>query len=204
MPTRNQSGGAAGVRQRAMFLRSLLAHPRRVGAILPTSRRAVRDTLDMASFDRARWVVEFGAGTGVYTGEVLARLRPDARFLAFELDPTLADGLSNRFQDPRLRIVNDSAENARAYLGGAEVDVIVSSVPYTSLPVEVRRNILRESVRMLAPGGVMLVLQYSPYIYRELRGLFASVRRRVSLLNVPPAYLFACREPRPLDGRGEL
>nr|MBA2429871.1 methyltransferase type 12 [Thermoleophilaceae bacterium] len=37
-------------RERRRFLRSFLAHPRRVGAVLPTSRRAVRDLLDMASF----------------------------------------------------------------------------------------------------------------------------------------------------------
>jgi phospholipid N-methyltransferase len=47
----------------------------------------------------------------------------------------------------------------------------------------------------MADDGVMLVLQYSPFIQRELERLFGSVRRRLSLLNVPPAVLFACRRP---------
>mgnify|MGYP002717902521 CR=1 FL=1 len=36
-------------------------------------------------------VVELGAGTGVQTGEILARLGPDARLVSLEIDPDLAD-----------------------------------------------------------------------------------------------------------------
>ena len=86
------------MREKVRFFRSFLANPRAVGAILPTSRRTVRDMLDMADFERARTVVELGAGTGVYTGEVIARLRPDARFLAFEVDPNLIATLSGRIE----------------------------------------------------------------------------------------------------------
>jgi hypothetical protein len=39
----------------------------------------------------------------------------------------------------------------------------------------------------------MLVLQYSPFMQRDLERAFGSVERRVSPLNVPPAVLFACR-----------
>jgi phospholipid N-methyltransferase len=45
-----------------------------------------------------------------------------------------------------------------------------------------------------------LVIQYSPLIQSELRRRFPSVRRRISVLNVPPAFLFACSlEPEPTD-----
>src|SRR3954470_23425780 len=75
---------------RLRFLRAFLAHPRQVGAVLPTSHAAVRDMLDMADIPGAQLVVELGAGTGVQTGEILARLGPDARLLSFEIDPDLA------------------------------------------------------------------------------------------------------------------
>ncbi len=42
----------------------------------------------------------------------------------------------------------------------------------------------------------MLVIQYSPVLQAELRRRFASLRRRISPRNVPPAFLFACTEPR--------
>jgi phospholipid N-methyltransferase len=180
------------IRERVRFFRSFLTNPRQVGAILPTSKRAVRDMLDMANFEQARYVVELGAGTGVYTEEILKRLHPDARFLAFEIDPELVATLSERFEDRRLRIINDSAENVENYLDGAKVDVIVSGLPYTSLPETVKQNIFRQVTRVLASDGVMLVIQYSTMVQRDLERIFASVRRRVSPLNVPPAFLFAC------------
>jgi phospholipid N-methyltransferase len=70
-------------------------------------------------------------------------------------------------------------------------------LPFTSLRSDVRGRILKQVVQALAPEGVALVLQYSPIIQRQLRRLFPYVKRRVSLLNVPPAFLFACsmREP---------
>lgn len=180
------------MREKVRFFRSFLANPRQVGAILPTSRRAVRDMLDMADFARARTVVELGAGTGVYTEEVLKRLHPDARFLAFEVDSDLIATLNERVEDRRLHVVNDSAENVGAYLEGDKVDIIVSGLPFTSLPEPVKRNIFEEMSRVLSPDGVMVAIQYSTMAQRELNRHFASVRRRVSPVNVPPAFLFRC------------
>jgi phospholipid N-methyltransferase len=181
--------------RRALFLRSMLTHPRRVGAVWPTSKWAVRDLLDMADLGSARTVVEFGVGTGVYTREVLARLAPGARFLAFEVDRELAAAAGRRLADPRLRVVCDSAENVASYLNGEKADVIVCSIPFTSLPAEVREGVLRTSGEVLSPGGSMLVLQYSNAVRPALRRHFGQVHQRVSPLNFPPAFLFACREP---------
>ena len=146
----------------------------------------------MGDVPAARTVVEFGVGTGVYTQQILGRLRPDATFLAFEIDPKLATAVSRKLRDPRLRIVNDSAENAEAYLEGEKADVIVSSLPFTTFPAPLRENILDLSRRILSPGGTMLVLQYSPRVLPYLRSRFSQIRRRISPLNVPPAFLYAC------------
>ena len=182
--------------ERALFLRSFLAHPRQVGAILPTSGRAVADMLDLADLPAARLVVELGAGTGSHTAQVLARLADDARFVSFEIDPKLAAAVRSRVHDPRLTVLTESAEHLEGHLGGARPDVIVSALPFTSLPHGLGRTILERAAAALAPGGTLLVLQYSPFIASELRRLFHGVRRRVSPLNVPPAFLYACTEPR--------
>jgi phospholipid N-methyltransferase len=185
---------------RFRFLRAFLANPRQVGAVLPTSRWAVRDMLDLADLSRADLVVELGAGTGVQTGEVLARLRPNARLVALEIDPALARLLEERFDDPRLQVVCDSAEHLDKHLSGERADVLVCALPFTSLEPGLRRRILDSMPKALAPGGVALVIQYSPLIQSELRRLFVSVRRRISVWNVPPAFLFACSlEPDPTD-----
>ena len=184
------------LRRRMIFLRSMISHPRRVGAVWPTSRWAVRDLLDMGDLPRARTVVEFGVGTGVYTGEILKRLNPDATFLAFEIAPDLASAVAERLgDDPRLRVINDSAENVEGYLDGEKVDYIVSSIPFTSLPGGPRQSILGVAREELKPDGKMLVLQYSTAVLPYLQRLFAPIERRLSPLNIPPAFLFACSVP---------
>jgi len=151
--------------------------------------------LDLARLEDARLVVELGAGTGVYTRELLRRLRPEAQLLAFEIDPKLSAALSAAIDDSRLRLVTASAEEVEGHLEGAGVDVLVSALPFTSLPAAVRGRVLDASRAILAPGGMMLVLQYSPLIRHELERHFASVERRLSPLNLPPAFLFRCTVP---------
>lgn len=185
--------------ERALFLRSFLAHPRQVGAVLPTSGRAVADMLDMADLGSADVVVELGAGTGSHTAQVLERLSGDARFVSFEIDPRLAAAVQARLEDPRLTVLNESAEHLDSHLGAARPDVIVSALPFTSLPHGLGSTILERAAATLAPGGTLLVLQYSPFISAELDRLFAGVTRRISLLNVPPAFLYACTEPKVSD-----
>ncbi|MCF6743425.1 methyltransferase domain-containing protein [Blastococcus sp. KM273128] len=183
------------VTDRLRFLGAFLAHPRQVGAVLPTSRTAVRDMLDMADVPGADLVVELGAGTGAQTQEILARLRPGARLITLEIDPRLAKLLDERFDDPRVQVVCDSAENLADHLGDARADVVVSALPYTSLEPGLRRRILDVLPGAVAPGGTTVVIQYSPLLLPELRKRFGAVRWRVTPWNVPPAFLFACADP---------
>jgi phospholipid N-methyltransferase len=180
------------VTDRLRFLKAFAANPRQVGAILPTSRQAVRDMLDMGDVPGARLVVELGAGTGSQTGEILARLGPDAKLIALEIDEGLAELLRGRYDDPRLQVVCGSAADLDEHLGADRADVIVCALPFTSLDAGLRRRILESLPKALAAGGVALVIQYSPLIQSELRRLFPTVRRRISPMNVPPAFLFAC------------
>ena len=185
------------VSERLLFLKTFLAHPRQVGAVLPTSQRAVSDMLDLAPLPQATLVVELGSGTGSYTGAILDRLSPQARLIAFEIEPAMADGLRRKLPDPRLQVVTGSAEDLLTVLAGDRPEVIVSALPFTSLPAGLGKVILQRAAQALAPGGSLLVLQYSPFIAGTLSQLFGSVRRRICLVNVPPAFLFACTDPSP-------
>ncbi len=180
-------------REGARFLRSFLASPRAVGAVLPTSGRTVRTLLDLAPVGAAPLVVELGAGTGPFTRELVRRLGPQSRLLAFELDPELAAALAAEITDPRVSVLAESAARLEAHLDGERPKVIVSALPFTSLPAPVRDEVLRTVRRVLAEDGVFLVLQYSPLVQRRLERAFGQVQRRLSPLNVPPAVLFACR-----------
>ena len=172
----------------------MLKSPRTVGAVWPTSRRAVEDLLDMGELGSAAVVAEFGAGTGVYTAGILRRLPPGSRLLAYEVDGSLAAAVARRLPDRRLEVVNSSAERVGEHLEalGKKADVVVSSLPFSTLPKSLRHDLLDDAREALAPGGVFLVLQYSRTVLPELERRFPKIRHRFSPLNVPPAFLFAC------------
>ncbi|WP_205745575.1 class I SAM-dependent methyltransferase [Egibacter rhizosphaerae] len=167
--------------------------------MLPTSRRAVESMLAMAELGQAELVAELGAGTGSHTRAILSQLGARARLVAFEIDPAMAATVRERLPDPRLEVVTASAEELEHHLDGQRPQVVVSALPFTSLPAGAGTAILDRTARTLAPGGVLLVLQYSPLITSELTRRFGWVRRKMCLRNVPPAFLFACRDPRPAD-----
>ena len=194
------SGGSAG--DRATFLRSFLRDWRTIGSVTPSSRFLVDAMLDEVDFGRARRVVEYGPGTGVFTVEALRRLRTDGQLLALDTEAHFIEALRQRLPDPRLIAVPGSAASVErhvAALGWAAADAIISGIPYTAMPAELRTAILRASAAALAPDGLFLAYQYSPYIRPLLGRLYGCVRTRWVALNVPPAFYFVCRSP---DVRG--
>jgi phospholipid N-methyltransferase len=180
---------------RTAFLRSFLRDWRAVGSVTPSSRFLVRAMLDEVDFGRARRLVEYGPGTGVFTAEALRRLAPDGQLLALDTEPSFVEALRRRLPDRRLVAVPGSAASLGrhvAALGWDGADAILSGIPYTTMPPAVRAAILRASAAALAPGGLFLAYQYSPYIRPLLRSIFARAETRWVPLNLPPAFYFIC------------
>ena len=188
------ANGATGDRE--VFLRSFLRDWRTIGSVTPSSRFLVGAMLDQIDFGRARRIVEYGPGTGVFTRELLRRLAPDAQLLALDTEAHFIEDLRAQFPDPRLIAVRGSAaqiERHIAALGWDGAEVIISGIPYTAMPASLREQILRASARALAPGGLFTPYQYSPYIRPLLGALFGRVETHWVARNVPPAFFFACR-----------
>jgi phospholipid N-methyltransferase len=182
-------------RDRTTFLQSFVRDWRTIGSVTPSSRYLVGAMLDRIDFDRVRRVVEYGPGTGVFTGELLRRLRPDAELLALDTEAHFIGDLRAKFPDRRLIPVRGSAaaiQRHLAALGWAGAEVIISGIPYTAMPAELREAILSASALALAPGGRFVAYQYSPYIRPLLGRLFRSVETHWVARNVPPAFFFVC------------
>ena len=71
------------------FLKRFAKSPRRIGSVAPSSKFLTRAMLDSVDWENARFIAELGAGTGVFTREIVRRARPDAKILVFEIDPAL-------------------------------------------------------------------------------------------------------------------
>ncbi len=179
-----------------LFAGNFLRHPYMLGSIIPSSRLLVNQMLEPIDWEHARVIVEYGPGIGTFTGEILRRLRADARLIAIETNPEFVQFLRDSLPDPRLHVVHDSAAEVRPILhrhGLAAAHYIISGIPLGSMPEPLRRDIVEKTCAALEPAGAFLVYQFTPRILPALRRSFGEVRRGFQLCNVPPAQLFVCR-----------
>ncbi len=179
----------------SLFARNFIKHPRMLGSVIPSSRFLIASVLAKLNFREARVLVEYGPGVGTITTEILRRMRPDATLIAFETNEDFVRHLEERVRDPRLRVVHDSAAEVGrevASLGPKGADHIISGVPFSTMPPEVRDAVLDGTRSALAPEGGFLVYQFSRKVYPHLRRVFGQVQQGFEPLNILPAHLFYC------------
>jgi phospholipid N-methyltransferase len=178
-----------------LFARQFLAHPRRVGAVVPASRALVARLVAGIDWAGVETAVELGPGTGVVTRAMLARLPATARLHVFEINPAFAAHLARHIGDPRLIIHTASAEHLGDRLGG-QADAMISGLPLAAMAPALRHRILAAAAAALKPGALLTGYQYSPLLMGELAARFGHVGWRLEPRNWPPALVFTARAAR--------
>lgn len=184
-------------KHRIDFLRESLRNLRSTGSVSPSSRflcRAVANKIDPL---KAKTVVELGPGDGVITRFILNRISPEARLVIFEINPVFIEKIRATFDDPRMTIVHDSAENMGqhfAALGITEVDYFISGIPFVMLPEALTESITRMCKQWLRESGKFVQFHYSPLLLRLYRRIFNNLRVEVVALNIPPAIVISCEK----------
>jgi phospholipid N-methyltransferase len=179
-----------------LFARNFIKHPKMLGSVIPSSRYLIRQMLSRVDWQRARLIVEYGPGVGSFTTEILARMHPDARLVVFETNDEFVQFLRASIKDPRLTVVHDSAAEVGAVLqrlGHEWADYVLSGIPFSTMPEELRLSILDATQNALRPEGLFLVYQFSGSVHADLKRVFASVESGFEALNVPPARLWWCK-----------
>ena len=173
------------------FLRESLRNLKTVGTVTRSSPALCRGAIKPVDFGSARAIVELGAGDGVITKHILARMHPQARLMAFEVNAQFCTEL-RALGDPRLIVVEDSAARMASYLQRHDfgaVDAIVSAIPFVSLPVTLADEIVGLCRDALRPGGPFAQVHYSLLRKRVYEGIFGNVKVNFIPLNLPPAFV---------------
>ena len=180
-----------------LFAKNFLHHPRMLGSMIPSSRFLIGRLLAKVDWTRAQTIVEYGPGVGTITAHILARMQSNSRLVVFEMNEDFVRYLARTFPDPRLHVVHGSAETVQEELDRLKLDgadYIISGIPYTTMPVELRERIIRESREALKPGGAVLVYQFTRTVLPYLQTHFSQIRQDFEPRNILPARLFYCTQ----------
>jgi phospholipid N-methyltransferase len=188
-----------------------------VGAVAPSSA-ALADamTARLAMKTGPVRVLEAGAGTGSFTGQILRCLQPGDVCDIVEINPQLFAHLIQRFPDQppgvTLRWIND---DIRSVDYGPGYDYIVFSLPLTNFPPALVQDLLDHMMAALRPAGIFSYVKYifiSRFKYafggtsvraamdhnHAIIEAFTSryqIERRSVLRNLPPAWVYYWQKP---------
>ena len=182
---------------KTLFFSTFLKNPKEVGSIIPSSKFLVNEMMKNLDFKNARYIAEYGSGTGILTKEILKRARKDARVLCFETNKSMCDYLEKNTKDERAIIINDGAENIRKYMkkyGIPKMDYVVAVLSFSTLGLDKKYLIIEETKKALRIRGRFIFCRYLPHFEKYLEKYFSSNYMKFVLLNIPPSLVYICEK----------
>jgi phosphatidylethanolamine/phosphatidyl-N-methylethanolamine N-methyltransferase len=180
-----------------LFLRSWLAHPLRMGSVIPSSDALCRRVVRHAWPAPGRAVLELGTGTGVLARAFLAAGLNQERLILVEIDPRLAAHLRREF--PAATVIEGDARELASLLPErwlGRVGSVVCGIPLVLLPIAEQRRFI-DAMTAVAPGRGFVHYSYcitSP-LSAHRHGLTAR-REAWTPLNLPPASIWRYQSAR--------
>lgn len=181
------------------FIYQYFVYPKTVGAILPSSRYLSNKMVKEINFKDAKYIVEYGPGTGVFTEKILARRNQSTIVVIIENNREFYHLLKKKFRhEKNLIVIHGSAEHVQRYLNTHRIpyaDYIISGLPFASLPHTLSNRILSSTLDVLKTGGEFVTFQYTKFKIPLLKKYFSKITLKREYRNIPPAYILRC-EPR--------
>ena len=180
----------------SLFFREALKTLKSSGTISPSSKYLIRDCLKGLDISKKNLILEFGAGDGCFTKEILGRMRKDAKLISFEINDYFFNHCKNIFQDEsNLTIHKKSALEFPEIINTIPdntVDLIISSLPLSLFDSSEITQLFRQIKKYLRQDGCFVQYQYSIGKYWLLKKEFHEVKIDYTILNIPPALSFQC------------
>lgn len=179
------------MKNRWSFFREAIRNFRSTGAIASSSPALVKRLVEKLPEDRPLRIIELGPGDGCVTRAILDKVHPESQVTAFEINPAFVELLGS-IEDDRLRILPIGAETITQYFPAGSVDYVVSSLPLSMIPQEVKEDILKQARIVLGPDGEFFQYQYALQDYSLLKDYFGRVTVSFTMANLPPAFIYSC------------
>jgi len=177
------------------FWRSLVARPRAIGAIAPSSPALARKIAAQVDPAVPGTVLELGPGTGVVTEALIARGIAVERLIAVEADPDLAALMRERF--PGLHVVEGDAFDLDRTLpreASGTLSAVVSGLPLLNFPPARRRTLIATALSRMPTGGSFVQFSYGFAAPVPCDSEISVEQAGLVLANLPPARIWVYRK----------
>lgn len=128
---------------------------------------------------------------------MLRAMPKDAHLLTIEISPQFIAYLQ-QIHDPRLIVQQGSAENIKEFLamhGLGRPDVVLSGIPFSTMPMALGQRILQAVWGCLRPGGRFVAYQFRNRVASLARDIMGRPQVSVELFNVPPMRVYRWDKP---------
>ncbi len=187
-----------------LFLLECLRNYHEIGTIAPDSDVCVNGILKSVPFKSASLILEYGAASGAVTREILQRKKPGSRLISFEKNRLFSDILGRTIRGREAVVLNEDVFDAAKILSSRfairkrSVDCIVSTLPWSTMKFG---DLLQRSVQpLLKADGIFIQYMHSTAVLKgsRLRPVLERYFRRIDsgfvFFNLPPAFVYTCRE----------
>jgi phosphatidylethanolamine/phosphatidyl-N-methylethanolamine N-methyltransferase len=176
------------------FLRALIARPKNIGAVAPSSRalaRAIARQIDPALCGP---VLELGPGTGVITSALLERGIAPEQLTVIEYDSDFAAAIAARFHG--VHVIQGDAFDLGRTLGPRHSEPfagIVSGIPLLNFPMPRRQAYMEMLTQRLAQGAPLIQFSYGMHAPVVPPAGFSVACAALVWANLPPARVWVYR-----------
>lgn len=178
------------------FIRGMMAEPKTVGAIVPTSARMAAKMASVIETGSGLPVLELGPGTGVITKAILARGVAPENLVSVEYSSQFYDHLVDKF--PGVNFINGDAfdiEETLARYRGQKFDCVISGIPLLNFPMHARVKLVESLLDLMPPGRPVVQFSYGPKSPVAARPERYRVEHfDIVFLNIPPAQIWHYRK----------
>jgi phospholipid N-methyltransferase len=178
----------------ALFLKHAITSPMQVAYFMPSSPWLIDQVAQCAHLKDAKYIMELGPGTGGTTRGILKYMQPDAELISVEINQKFIDHIEKTILDERLSMSNRGAQNLVDIMADHDwqsADVIISGIPFTTLPKGMDRDIMKSIHEALKPGGIFLAYQFRDHVSKLAQPLFGEYTfKKVEFKNIPPMRIY--------------
>lgn len=174
-----------------------LKAPAQVASVAPSSMQLTHAIANRDCVRTATKIVDLGPGTGGTTEALLEVAGPHCRVLAIEKTAAFIESL-RQIEDDRLIVQQEDAVGLERILLTHRMsypDVIISGIPFSTLPESTAATLIRAIHRTLADGGTFIAYQLRRDVFDYAVPLFGQPDDiRMVWFNLPPLRIYTWRK----------